>query len=465
MNGLLSRLLALAAALCLTACVPDKKPLPPEASIQPPATWHAASAPASTVKSDWWRVFNDPQLTQLVETALEHNTDVLAAIARVDAAREQITLARSAFFPSVNASVGTQTSRSLGTFGITHTRSVQPELQVAYELDVWGRLRNLEQAARLQYQASQTDRDAVRLTVASTTARAYITLLSLDAQLKITRETADSRFGALKVAEDRAGEGYTSQLELTQAQSEYEAAMQMIPQLQQAIRQQENTIQVLTGALPDQVKRGRPLQDLQPPPVPGVLPSELLRRRPDVARAEHQLAASDLSLEARRDEFLPQVQLSGSVGRLYVNSLNYDPVKIWDLGASVLAPLFTAGRLEAQVNIATAQRDQTAYAYRAAALNAFADVENALSGVTFYGEQITHIQARRQTLARSLEIARDRYRSGYSSYLEELDAQRNLFNTDLAALQVRESQLNNVISLYQALGGGWTPGMNDPKTN
>ena len=183
----------------------------------------------------------------------------------------------------------------------------------------------------------------------------------------------------------------------------------------------------------------------------------MLRRRPDVARAEQQLAASDLTLEARRDEFLPQVQLSGSVGRLYINSLNYDPVKVWSLGASILAPIFTAGRLEAQVNIATAQRNQAAYAYRAAALNAFADVENALSGVTLYAEQIDRIQARRRTLARSLEIARDRYRSGYSSYLDELDAQRNLFNLDLAAVQVRESQLNNVISLYQALGGGWTP--------
>ncbi|WP_312272100.1 efflux transporter outer membrane subunit [Pseudomonas sp.] len=449
--------LLLALAVSLAACVPPKKPLPPEAAIQPPGQWRVASEPASAVRSDWWRNFNDPQLTRLVETALEHNTDVLAAISRVDAAREQIALARSALFPSVNASVATQTNRNLGTLGITHTRSAQPQVQIAYELDVWGRLRTLEQAARLQYQASQTDRDAVLLTVASTTARAYITLLSLDAQLQVTHETAESRLGALKVAEDRAGEGYTSELELTQAQSEYEAAMQMIPQLQQAIRRQENAIQVLTGALPAPVNRGLHFQDIHPPRVPGVLPSELLRRRPDVARAEQQLAASDLNLEARRDEFLPQVQLSGSVGRLYVNSLNYDPIKVWSLGASILAPIFTAGRLEAQVNIATAQRDQAAYAYRAAARNAFADVENALSGVTLYAEQIDRIQARQRTLARSLEIARDRYRSGYSSYLDELDAQRNLFNLDLAAVQVRESQLNNVISLYQALGGGWTP--------
>jgi NodT family efflux transporter outer membrane factor (OMF) lipoprotein len=447
----------LAIAISLAACIPQKKPLPPEVTLQPPEQWRATSEPASSVRSDWWRNFNDPQLTRLVETALQHNTDVLAAISRVDAAREQIALARSALFPSANASVGTQTSRSLGTLGIAHTRSVQPELQVAYELDVWGRLQTLEQAARLQYQASRTDRDAVLLTVASTTAQAYITLLSLDAQLQVTRETAESRLGALRVAEDRAGEGYTSELELTQAQSEYEAAMQMIPQLQQAIRRQENAIQVLTGALPAQVTRGLQFQQLQPPRVPGVLPSELLRRRPDVARAEQQLAASDLTLDARRDEFLPQVQLSGSIGRLYVNSLNYDPVKVWSLGTSILAPIFTAGRLEAQVNIATAQRDQAAYAYRAAALNAFADVENALSGVTLYAEQIERIRARRQTLARSLEIARDRYRSGYSSYLDELDAQRNLFNLDLAAVQVRESQLNNVISLYQALGGGWVP--------
>jgi len=273
--------------------------------------------------------------------------------------------------------------------------------------------------------------------------------------LYVTRETVDSRQEALRVAEDRAALGYTSQLELTQAQSEYEAAAELLPQLQQAIREQENALRLLISRFPGDVERGAGLLAIEPPPVPGVLPSELLRRRPDIQQAELLLAASSLNLQAQRDRFLPQVQLSASLGRLFVNSLDYDPVRVWDLGASVLAPIFDAGRLEAGVNIAVAQRNQAAFAYRAAALDAFKEVENSLSAVSNLRQQLVRVAARRAVLERSLTYAQDRYRAGYSSYLETLDAQRNLFNTELAAVQLRESRLNALISLYQALGGGW----------
>ncbi|MBD1552440.1 efflux transporter outer membrane subunit [Pseudomonas typographi] len=449
--------LPLLAALGVAACAPAKKPPPVEAKVFAPAAWRATDQADGVVSATWWQAFNDPQLSALVEQALQHNTDVLTAISRVEEARQQIQLSRSALFPTVDLSVGGQTTRELGVTGITHTRSVQPELQVSYEADLWGRLRTLEQAARLQYQATQADRDNVRLSIASTTAQAYITLLSLDTQLQVTRDTEKSRLGALAVAKDRAESGYTSQLELTQAQSEYESAAQMVPQTEQAIRQQENALALLTGQLPGYIARDHGLETLKPPVVPGSLPSTLLRRRPDIQQAEHLVAASDLNLEARRDDYLPQVQLSAGIGRLYVNALNYDPIKVWDLGLSVLAPIFTGGQLEAQVNVATAERDQAAYAYRATVLNAFSEVETALSGVTRLEQQIVWVRARINTLRRSLEIATDRYQGGYSSYLEELDAQRNLFDSELAAIQVRETQLNNIVALYQALGGGWAP--------
>lgn len=450
----LQRLL-LATLVALTGCAPVKAPIPAQAKVFPPSQWRGSAQALGPVSAQWWQAFNDPVLSQLVDEALLHNNDVLTSVARVEEARQQIGLAHSALMPMLNGSLGAQTTRNLGVTGITHSRSVQPEIQVAYELDLWGRLRNLDKAAQLQYQATQTDLDNVHLSVASTVARAYITLLSLDTQLKVTRDTAASRRDALMVAQDRANEGYTSQLELTQAQSEYESAQQMIPQLEQSIRQQENAIRLLTGTPPGYVSRGSLFQNIAPPTVPGMLPSELLRRRPDIQQAELMVAASDLSLEARRDEYLPQVQLSADFGRLYVNALDFDPVKVWDLGVSVLAPIYSGGRLEAQVGVATAQRDQAAYNYRAVALKAFGEVENSLSAVNRFEEQIERIRTRINTLNRSLNIAQDRYQGGYSSYLEVLDAQRNLFNTELAAIQVRESQLNNVISLYQALGGGW----------
>ena len=453
MSGLvraLRRLMPGLLLVTLAGCMPPRQPLPPEAAFTPPADWREPGSNMADVSATWWQAFGDPQLTALVEAALAYNTEVLSAASRVEQAREQIQLSRAALLPSLDAALGAQRTREL-----SHTTAVQPALQVSYEVDLWGRLRRLKDAAQLEYRATEAERDAVSLAVASTTARAYVSLLSLDRQLYVTRETVDSRREALRVAEDRAALGYTSQLELTQAQSEYEAAAELLPQLQQAIREQENALRLLTGRFPGNVERGAGLLAIEPSPVPGVLPSELLRRRPDIQQAELLLAASSLNLQAQRDRFLPQVQLSASLGRLFVNSLDYDPVRVWDLGASVLAPIFDAGRLEAGVNIAVAQRNQAAFAYRAAALDAFREVENSLSAVSNLRQQLARVAARRAVLERSLTYAEDRYRAGYSSYLETLDAQRNLFNTELAAVQLRESRLNALISLYQALGGGW----------
>lgn len=454
-SSTLPRLLSGLLLVTLAGCMPPRQPPPAEAKFTPPTDWRDKRTVTAEISATWWRTFGDPQLTALVETALADNTDVLSAASRVEQAREQIRLSRAALLPAIDASLGARRTRELSVLGIAHTTAAQPSLQVAYEVDLWGRLQRLRDAAQLQYQATEAERDAVRLAVASTTARAYISLLSLDQQLAVTRETVDSRQEALRVAEDRARLGYTSQLELSQAQSEYEAAAELLPQLQQAIREQENALRLLTGRLPGPVERGVGLRSIKPPPAPGVLASTLLRRRPDIQQAELLLAASDLNIQAQRDRYLPQVQLSASLGRLFVNSLNYDPVRVWDLGASVLAPIFDAGRLEAGVNIAVAQRDQAAFAYRATALDAFNEVENSLSAIGNLRQQLERVSARRSVLERSLTYAEDRYRAGYSSYLETLDAQRNLFNTELAAVQLRENQLNALITLYQVLGGGW----------
>lgn len=451
----LPRLLPTLLVITLAGCMPPRQLTPPEAQVTPPTQWRDAAGHETAIDVRWWEAFGDPQLTTLVEAALANNTDVLSAASRVEQAREQIRLSRAALLPSLDAALGAQRTRELSVLGITHTTAIQPALQASYEVDLWGRLQRLREAAELQYQATEAERDAVRLAVASTTARAYMSLLSLDQQLVVTRDTVDSRQEALRVAEDRARLGYTSQLELSQAESEYESAAELLPQLQQAIREQENALRLLTGRLPGAVERGAGLLTIAPPPVPGILPSELLRRRPDIQQAELLLAASDLNIQAQRDRYLPQVQLSASLGRLFVNSLDYDPVRVWDLGASVLAPIFNAGRLEAGVNIAVAQRNQAAFAYRAAVLQAFNEVENSLSAIGNLRQQLDRVAARRAVLERSLTYAEDRYRAGYSSYLETLDAQRNLFNTELAAVQLRESQLSALISLYQVLGGGW----------
>lgn len=447
--------------LMLAGCAPSVRPVPPSAAVAPPLAWRdPAAANTVPVDAEWWRKLDDPAIVPLVERALANNTDVLIAIARVEEAEAATRQARAARLPTLDAQGAAGGQRALNqlTGAGANTAFAQPLLAGAWNLDLFGRVHALEGAARAQYVASQADRDATRLTVISATVRSYVTLLSLDAQLRVARDTLASRQEALRIAMDRAEFGYSSQFELTQAQSEYEAVAQTIPQLEQAYRVQENALRRLTGDLPGPVAGGT-LDKIELPATPTGLPSTLLRRRPDLASAEYALAAADQQMASRRAEFLPNIQLTGSAGAIFVDALDWSPLTLWDVGASILAPIFAGGRLTANLDIATAQRDQAAFAYRGAVLTAFGEVENALSAERRLREQFDLVTRRRDILQQSLVLARDRYRGGYAAYLEELDAQRSLFQADLDVISIREAQLNNLVQLWAALGGGWEDGV------
>ncbi|QOL48705.1 efflux transporter outer membrane subunit [Massilia litorea] len=451
--------LALLGAGTLAGCLPTYRAMPDAARVTAPENWREQLAGSAAVDPGWWSSFGDPALSRLVEAALARNSDVLIAVARVDEARAQAELAEAARLPALNGALGVQAGRALTATGISTSRSIQPTLQASWEPDLFGRIRNQVRAAGLQYRATQAERDAAALAVAAGTVQNYVALLALDAQLSITRETVASRNEALRLAQDQARVGYISQLQLTQAQSEYQSVLGAIPELELAVRRQENALRLLAGELPGDVERstdGRGgFAALRLPPVPAVLPSQLLARRPDIAQRELLLAASDVNLALRRQAFLPQVSLSAQLGSLFVNALDYDPVTVWSLGGSVLAPLFTGGRLSAQYEAAASQRDQAAFAYRRSVLTAFSEVENALAGVPRLAEQVDHATQRRDILTRSLGYAHDRYQAGYASYLEELDAQRNLYQVELSLVTLRRTQVENLIGLYRALGGGW----------
>lgn len=457
-RSLLRGAATLALSGLLSACAATAPGAPPAgAAIGAPEAWRADAAGQGVVEPGWWRALGDPRLAAHVERALERNADLGAAEARVREAEALAVQARSALWPSLNLSVAGQDARSLNAFGQpSESASVQPQLQAAYEADLWGRVRASDAAARASLQASRFGRDAAALSVAAATARAYVTLLSLDAQLAVARATLTSREEALRIATRRADSGHTSQLERSQAESERRAAAQRVPALELAVRRQENALRVLTGDAPGPVDRGR-LADLSLPlPGPG-LPSSLLTRRPDIAQAEAQLISADASYASARAALLPQVRLTGSLGELFAEGL--DPVTVWSVGGSVLAPLFDAGRLGSQADAAEARRDQAAFAYRGVALNAFSEVEAALEGVSRLARQADEASAQQAALQEALTHARNRYRAGYASYLEELDAQRGLLSVELALVQLAESRLLNAIALYQALGGGWsTPG-------
>lgn len=446
---------ALAGLILLPGCMLAERPVPPDAAVTAPAQWRSTPAATAPIAAEWWQAYGDPVLATLVERALARNTDIAIAAARVRQAEAAVAQARSQLFPALDAAAAAGHSRSLSAFGTASVgSSFEPQVQASWEVDLFGRLRDLVGAARDQYLASAAAHDAAALSVAAATASSYITLRALDTQLRVAHDTLAARTESLRLARANAEAGYTSQLELSQAQAEYEATARIVPQVERAIAAQENALSRLAGDTPGAIERGRALADLIVPPVPEGLPSDLLRRRPDIAQAEYQLAASDRSLAAARKAFLPNIQLTGSAGVLFATGI--DPVGLFSVGGSVLAPLFDAGRARAGADSAAAVRDQAAYAYRGVALSAFAEVESALVALDRLGRERDHVRAQRDALAAALRHATNRYRAGYSTYLEQLDAQRGLLAAELALVQIDADRLNASVTLYRAMGGGWT---------
>ncbi len=437
----------------LAGCVPTLQPLAQGSAVEAPPAWRTPIAATGTVEHDWWRGFGDPLLAELVERARANNPDIAIAAARVREARAQEAVSRSALVPGASLSAPVVEARSLNAFGTaTESLAAQPVFQASYELDLFGRNRAQAEAAAANLAASEAAEEATLLAVSAATASGYVTLLALDDRLDVLRATLATRAEALRIARDRSEVGYTSQLELRQAEAEYRAAEQQIPALEAAVARQENALSQLVGETPRAIARSEGFAALQRPPMPGVLPSELTRRRPDIAQAEYALAASDARMRAARAQFLPQLRLTASAGAVISSALD-DPVGIWSLGGSILAPIFNGGALQGQFDAATAQRDQAAFAYRRTVLTAFREVEDQLALITRLDEQEQALAAQRAAVADALRHATNRYRAGYSPYLEQIDAQRALLSVDLALVQLRADRLTAFVALYQALGG------------
>jgi len=439
--------------LALSGCAPHIPDRPAAASVEAPAAWRTAFAANPQVEGNWWAGFGDPQLVALLEQARAHNSDVAIAVARVEEARAQERAARGVLLPSLNLAAPASYGRSLTALGVPVEATVaQPQFQASYELDLFGRNRAQIDAAAAGSLASDAARQATVLAVTSATASGYVTLLALDERLELLRQTLASRSDALRIARSRAEAGYTSQLELRQAEAEFHATEQQIPVVETARTRQENALSLLIGAVPGEIARGARFESLQRPAVPAVLPSQLTARRPDIVQAEYALAASDAKLRVAQRQFLPQVQLTAAIGEVMGSSLR-DNVDVWSIGGSILAPIFAGGRLRGQFDAATAQRDQAAFGYQRAVLSAFREVEDQLAIIARLDEQERALDAQRTAVADSLRHATNRYRAGYATYLEQVDAQRVLLSVDIALIQLRTDRLTATIALYQALGG------------
>ena len=286
-------------------------------------------------------------------------------------------------------------------------------------------------------------------------ASGYITLRALDARLVLLNDTLITRQEALSAARHRSDTGYSPKLEQQQAQAEYNAAQQLIPVVELAIRRQEDALSVLLGDNPRAIERGMTLGGLAVPSVPVSLPSALLRNRPDIAAAEAQIVAADRSLDVARAAFMPTIRLTASGGYATSDLLphGYD---VFSLGGNIVAPLFQGGRLQAQAGAAASRRDQAAFAYKKAALNAFREVEDSLAAVDRINAQQLILTDQTAALAEAYRLASNRYKAGYSPYLEQIDAQRALLGAQLNLIQAQADHLNAEVNLYQALGGGFT---------
>ena len=453
-------LLVIAVTLALTGCAGVRKDAPAEAAVQTPASWReSAVAAGPALPNDWWAAFGDPVLNALVEEGLAHSDDIAAAAMRVEQARAQFHLAQAQRLPNVRLTVEGGRDRDVNPgFGFPEQQTAHQELvEASFDTDLFGRLRASSAAARSALLASEDARDAIRLSVAASVASGYLTLLALDARLSVVEETLAVRRDELHVERRRFDAGYSSQLELTQAEAEVAATEELIPSTKLAIAREENGLSELVGRSPGAIARGVEFESLKLPDVPVALPSTLLRARPDLAAAEAKLAASDHSLDAARAAFLPNIELGATFGSTGSTLVDVSPVTIWSIGASILAPLFDAGRLDAQQDAATALRDEAAFAYRKAVLQAFREVEDALTTVSHLAEEDAALSRERDVLTHTLSIATKRYREGYSSHLDQLDAQRNLLSVRLSLVQSRLSRLDATVKLCEALGGGWTP--------
>ncbi|WP_338562785.1 efflux transporter outer membrane subunit [Erwinia sp. E_sp_B04_7] len=450
-------LLAVTIAAVLTGCATEVDKAP--GSLPIPQQWRNQVGPASAVEQAWWHAFGDASLNRLVDQALRNNLDILTARSRVDQYRAELRGAMGDNFPTLDAGVAASHARALSSVtGQPYESAVfQGLLQANYEVDLWGARSSSIDAAKATLAAQQAAATAAELTVASSVASGYMTLVSLDEQLKVTEATLSSRENSLKLAQRQYETGYSSKLEWVQSESEYQTAKAQIPVLQHQIAQQENALSILVGMNPREIARQS--QPVSPQSLPSVLPSELLQRRPDIVQAERLLLAADDSLQTSRARLLPSLNLTatGTLQSSALHQLLENPFRLWSVGGSVLAPLLNREALTAQVDVSMAARNQALYSYEKVVRNAFSEVNNDLDAIERYKQQLTELQKQERVVQEALRISRNRYQNGYASFLDELDAQRTLFSTQLNVVQVKNNLLLAQIDLYRALGGGWKP--------
>lgn len=413
---------------------------------------------------DWFQVFKDDRLQELIRIALKENYDVQIAAQRVLQAREQVTIQRSFLFPTLNAGgqmESIRTSERGFTPGVPRTDRTAGLLfgDLTWELDFFGRLRRATEAARAEFFASEENRRAVLQTLVTDVARAYIELRALDQQLDISQRTVKVREESLKLVRARFDYGWDSLTPVLMTENLLYGARSVVPELKRAIEQKENQISVLLGRNPGPIPRGKSLleQNLTVTVPPG-LPSSLLERRPDIRFAEQQLVAANARVGQAKALLFPNIRITGVSGweSAALKGLFTGPASFWDIASpSIIQPIFQGGRLRAGVRAAEAVKQEALLAYKKSIQQAFQEVSDALVAVQRLREVRLEAERQVKALSQQTELAYQRYFGGVTPYLEVLDSDRQLFESELRLTQAQTNELLAVIALYRALGGGW----------
>ncbi len=462
-------LVAASLAAALAGCVtvgpdyqrPDVK-LPGEFSSAPQQP--AAAPGAASLSADWWKLYADPKLDQLVAATLANNADLRFAVARVEEAEGALREAAGSLYPEVKGNVSASRNRaSANTIPAPGPLPLmRPQEQIlistSYELDFWGRVSRLNEAARAGLLGTQYARDVVALTLESATAQTYFGLRSLDAQLAVLERTIQARKDSLEIARARLNGGLTSELDVFQAQGALSDALvqQRDTQRQRAILQGQ--LGQLTGQLDLKLAAGDLFTLPVPPTPPAGLPSELIDRRPDIRSAEQALVAANAQIGVARAALFPSISLTAGLGQQsgQFSNLLASSSRMWSAGVGLDLPIFDGGRRSARVDQAGARERQALASYQKAVETGFREVSEGLINVAQSGATESDLADRLDAARKSLELSNLRYQSGYSPFLEVLDAQRPANDAELAFVRNRQARLSFSVDLMKALGGGWS---------
>lgn len=449
--------LMLTAFICGCASSGDfKKP-----QVDVPTAWRLDSQGTGVVDSAWWEQFKDPTIIALIQEGLTNNQDIRIATARIKEYYGRLGVVRSQSGPQVGVGASdtrAQSPKAETPPGVKATSdSFDVKLAASWELDLFGRVRSQTAAARAQLKGAQEVKAATILSLVTAIANSYVELLGLDQKLSIAQKTAASRQEALKLITLRFEKGIGSQVDVDQAKTELAQAQISVIDLQNTIAQQENGLCALLGRNPSPVVRGQGIDQLQVPQVPEGIPSDVLEQRPDIRQAVDNLMAAHALIKAAKAQYFPTISLTGSVGSRSTDlaGLFASGAGQWSFAKQIAEPIFTSGRTRSQVNEARAGEEEMVAQYQKSVQNAFREVNDALIDHEGSNQKLVIQKEALDSLQEYSRLARARYDNGVTSYLEVLDAERSLYDGEIAYVETKKNTFVSLVNLYKVMGGGW----------